>query len=487
MAAPMAAPPTRAETADLELRTLPDSVDHGTKDYYLGMTSQQHFWMHPDMAEHEPEPRFDSVAKKEPKYRSEHPFKRVAKLGSYQYAFALDSTNLEKQGYDRLYLDRNRNGDLTDDKVINAKRMDAIFGGSYRQREFPSQKLEVEADGKTFETPCSLSVGSNIGADGKVEYASASLRNGAYREGKITIDGKPRHVFLLDYNNNGRFDDLCEMNDNIRMADGRLYPDIGDMVLVDPRFKKEMYSGYSPVDSADRQYLSKLVGIEGRYYRITTSAAGDKVTIDPASLPLGAIASDNGPYRAVLFGTHGMIKIAGEKGKPAPVPAGEWQLLEYQINLTNAPAEKPKSQPATSEKKTPEQAEAGKPAPAKKKSLGERLAGLFGAGSYAPPIAAVVGPKYTFVQARATEKPKPLKVAEGKTETLVFGPPYKPVVSVGWVNPGSKDVSLQLKLVGVAGEVCETIMVKGAQPGAPTFRILKKDGELVKKGQFEYG
>src|SRR5690606_25192681 len=127
------------------------------------------------------------------------------------------------------------------------------------------------------------------------------------------------------------------------------------------------YSGYSPSTSPDRQHLSKLVNIEGRYYKITATASGDKVTVEPAELPLAAVVNSNGPYRAVIFGEHGLIKISGEADKPVAVPAGEWRVLEYQIDLTNVVA-KPASQPEDSP---------AKPAPGKK-SLGQRLAGIFG-------------------------------------------------------------------------------------------------------------
>lgn len=463
------------ETAKLELKTLPDESAYGSREFYLGMSSQQHFFMQSQKPAGE-DGRFKEVVKKEPKYASDHPFRCVAKLGSYEYAFALDSTDLKKNGYDRLYLDLDRDGDLTDDEPIKAKRMDAMFGGNYRHREFPLRVLAAEAGGEKFDCPCSLSVGSNLNDEGVVEYASASWTTRAYREGSITLDGKSHAVFLIDYNNNGTFNDRFEMDKSARTYDDRFYPMTGDMVLVDPDFKTERFSGYGPTDTPDRQYLSKLVNVDGKYFKIEATPSGDKLTLEPSELPLGAVSNESGPFRAVLFGEHGLVKVAGDKDKPATVPAGEWSLLEYQVDLTDAPAEKPK----------PASAPAQEPAPANKKTLGQKLAALFGADNGSGPNVVFDNrPKYTLVRARARGEAKPLKVGKDKTEKLAFGPPYKPVVAVSYVN--GKEAHLELKLVGVAGEVCETMMIKGSQPSQPSFRILKKNGDLVKKGQFEYG
>ena len=63
---------------------------------------------------------FKDIVTKEPKYVSEKPLRGVTKLGSKEYAFVLDQKSEKSKGYDRLYFDRNANGDLTDDKPIDA-------------------------------------------------------------------------------------------------------------------------------------------------------------------------------------------------------------------------------------------------------------------------------------------------------------------------------------------------------------------------------
>lgn len=458
----------RAETAQLELRVLSESREYRSKDYYLGMTSAQHFHMQGDASVKDGSTPFDPVVEKEPKYSCDQPMKRVALIGSYKYGLVLDSTDLKSHGYDRLYVDFNRNGDLTDDEPLKAGP-GPRFGGSYHRSEFPRMTLEVEADGVTFECPFRLSAGMNISENGVIDYAWVSLQNAAYREGKITLDDKTHEIVLLDYNSDGSFNGLFRVNESIKMHNDTLYPESGDMVLIDPDHKAPRYSGYHPSDSPDRQYLSNLVNIEGRYYRISVTPSGHQVTIEKADLPMGAVSNSNGPYRAVLFGEQGMIKIAGDKDKPVAVPAGEWRLLEYQINLTDAPA-------ASQPKSTP------KP----RRSLGQRLAGILGISGDSGGGGSTE-PKMTLVGARATSKGKSVNVAEGKTEVLPFGPPYKPKAVLGWVNAHDKQANLNLQIIGSAGEVCESLVVKGNNPPRPSFTIRDKSGELVKKGQFEYG
>ncbi len=65
---------------------------------------------------------FRSLVKNEPKkYQAERPVRGLTQLGSDRYAFVLDSKDAKSKGYDRLYFDLNHNGDLTDDKPIEAE------------------------------------------------------------------------------------------------------------------------------------------------------------------------------------------------------------------------------------------------------------------------------------------------------------------------------------------------------------------------------
>ena len=119
-------------------------------------------------------------------------------------------------------------------------------------------------------------------------YARISLSAAAYREGDITLEGKKHHVVLLDFNSNGRFDDQIEIQKNIHTPDGRVYPRQGDMLLIDPNPNNPGYDLPYDVTTSDcRHHVSKLIAIDGRFYDLKISPAGDKLTLTPAALPLG--------------------------------------------------------------------------------------------------------------------------------------------------------------------------------------------------------
>ena len=144
-----AAAVVRAETCTLELKRV-DQQNPQKSDYVFRAANPQRIFVQigkdgDPIGNQEPVAAFKRIVKKEPKYRSEHPFRAVLKLGSQEYAFALDAippankdakpaaekTKKEEKpktgrasapvpiGYNRLYFDLNHNGDLTDDKPID--------------------------------------------------------------------------------------------------------------------------------------------------------------------------------------------------------------------------------------------------------------------------------------------------------------------------------------------------------------------------------
>ena len=109
---------------------------------------------------------FKRIVKKEPKYRSEHPFRAVVNLGSQEYAFALDvvpppakeakaddkKTKKDEKPktrspsrvcpatFNRLYFDLNHNGDLSDDKPHRRRARRRARSGWGRLFQFPARR-----------------------------------------------------------------------------------------------------------------------------------------------------------------------------------------------------------------------------------------------------------------------------------------------------------------------------------------------------------
>lgn len=165
------------------------------------------------------------------------------------------------------------------------------------------------------------------------------------------------------------------------------------------------------------------------------------------------------------------------------MPEGEWKLYSYTITLANRPPE-PAKPAAGAAEKSADTKTADKSAKAKQGSLMAVFGQLIAGGGR-------VGPSY--VSATATDKYKAVTIRKGETVELPFGPPYTPTVTGMYYGvPNSdgkaeKQLSLAMSLVGIGGEECTNMTIKGSRPGKPEFTITGPDGKVVQEGNFEYG
>ena len=464
------APPARAESARLQLKRLEPiarSQSYTSDDYVFRRTRSQSFSRYSGaQGDRSSVPGFAKAVKKEPtKYVSKKPFRGVATLGSRQYGFVLDAKDAKATGYDRLYFDLNHNGDLTDDKVIEGESDPRYGSPSYSYHHFPRIDLTTDAGGVPVDCALLFSVYSR--SSSSRSYAYARLYSGAYRQGEIVLNGKSHRIAVLDYNSNGRFDDEIKLDTGVRRSDGRMYAVSGDMLLVDyVAGDRNWQYGGMPAG----QHLSKLVAIDGQFYDVELSAAGDEITLTRSKLPVGKITNPNKGFRAIVHGKHGFLDIrgGGESG-PVALPAGDWTLYSYVIDRTGDYVAKP------------DQAQGQQEGSSLLSALASAL--LQAAGSV---NLAASTPRYTIVSAQGTKDCQPVTVRAGKTVAFPFGPPYKPTVT-GDVRQGAKSARLGLALVGSAGELCTNLRVNGGRPAKPEFTITTADGKKVVSGNFEYG
>ncbi len=459
-----------AETCELKLKRMDEapSIGGGTLQYLLMSGSEQSFWTDLSAERPDMEAEFREVVKKQPaRYECKQPFRCVARLGDGRYGMVFDSTDLAKKGFDRLYLDRNGNGDLTDDKVAKAGAgggMGMSWQGS-TPTSFPTITMTIKAGGKEYDYRFDVSAMLYGSSDHR--YVQASIRTRVFREGEITLEGKKRAVYAVDRNSNGRFDDLYTVNRETTSSDGRVWPTDGDLLITDPGRATGELNWYDPTVNESMTYVAKIVRLNDKFYDLSISPTGDKLTLEPSKAGVGYVVNPSVSFTAMVYGDGGVVRISGTKGKPIALPEGQWRLLSYTIDLPST------SQPATK--------------PAEKVKLKSGLFSRLVRSAVGSDGSGSDRPKPTVVSANGTRDCKPVTVKKGETVEMPFGPPYKPSVRVEeWVR--SKDRrELSMMLVGSAGEVCSNLSIKGERPEAPTFAVVAPDGEIVERGKFEYG
>jgi hypothetical protein len=424
---------------------------------------------------------FTEIVKKEPqKYVAKRPFRGVAKLGSKQYAFVLDDRDKESRRYDRLYFDLNGNGDLTDDKPIDllpSRRRGSSETVTYDVSEFPRVVVAGELEGRKIEYP--LSISRQYVQQPDYEYVRLYLQVDAYRRGEITLDGKKHTIAILDWNSNGRFDDLLSLPKNLPSSTERILVKCGDMLLIDPEKRVADDISWSRPSGERRQFLSELTVIEGKYYRVKVSPAGDELTWTPVPVPCGQVTSPHAPCRVDLISETGWLDLSLQKSKPTTLPAGQWRLRSYSIPIENW---KKPEQPA----KPPTAKQGGRDATGGSSWFARLTEAIFGQTSAKPaPPEPLRGPaNLSTISANGSQHSKPVLVEAGKTTSLRFGPPYRPEVAVERWNDTP---TLALCLRGADGEVVNALTVNGRAPAKPTFTITDPKGTVVAEGDFEYG
>jgi hypothetical protein len=405
----------------------------------------------------------------------------VIKLDSQYYGFVLDGSRrkknlLSKLGelfpgkepdfdekgpyqdfrYDLLYFDRNHNGDMTDDPVIQA---DERFSSEECATFTPVSAL-IETDSGPFEYKFRFFIylqpfGNNCSFEGSV-YSQV------YREGVISLDGESHHIVLFDNNGNGRFDDRPFV-DNSESPWGealacRFHPagedavmiEWGDSLHIDPNLEDWRPLGRF---NADQYYINGHVWLNNRFYEMKISPTGDEISLTPANIPYGFVSNPNVGYCVIVYGEQGVMKIHGDASGRAPLPTGEWKLYSSSIERNVA------IQAVQDEDRS-------------------FLDDLFGSRTESK-----VHMHTTKITAEATRRYESVEVLPGRITPLPFGGPYRPVVRAmprmeyeDWVPP-----SLGFMLLGTAGEICTSLTNEGGDVNNPHLTILNSEGAILEQ------
>ncbi len=166
---------------------------------YRDVSPQSFQWSPGEGMGEEPyQKEFDAVVKKDrKKYLAKHPLRGVASLGSQKFGFVLDQKDEKSKRYDRLYFDLNGNGDLTDDRPIDAAstRQLPLIIASYSESLFPRVDLVIDVNGKKLNYSFFFELTSY--GSGDVRFVTGSLTAATYWRGEIAVEGKKWKVAVL--------------------------------------------------------------------------------------------------------------------------------------------------------------------------------------------------------------------------------------------------------------------------------------------------
>jgi hypothetical protein len=412
--------------------------------------------------------------KQEPKAASKHPLYGECRQVSSSmvempwgpaFVFRLDESKGTGQGYDRLIVDMNQNGDLTDDAVVEA----VSFPG--QPRGVPSG-MEEALFGPILAPADKLIAGGrpiyyahlylfnrqmleSAPADQNLFIGQIQFKAGWYLDTTVQMSGLKCKVGVFDGDSNLRLGDPWRPQTYRLAGEGESwFFQTGDSFLVDAngsgKFETDPFgSGFCP--------FGPVLYFGPTPYEASLAADNTGLRIEPWK----------GDLAEVELQPHGKqvrsLTLARER------PNGRWELIQ------------------------PGVAKGRIKVPPGNYRLYECT--LLGAGALARDCLKLSANERTLK--------KPFSFAAGKPNTLACGPPLVVNVAAQKTNrsaPGSffslssnvseLFLSINSSVVGAEGEVYSTFL-KGerfdAQPPRPTFSVLDAKGNRLAGGNLEYG
>lgn len=203
-----------------------------------------------------------------------------------------------KRGAGLLYVDRNRNMNLGDEKPIK---------GVIKKQRYTYEIKNLKIDTGDKEITASFELRADLFGSGLYFFT----RNSEYKTGKITLGGIECEIILVDNNANGLFNDSGFSGD-------RLY------------FKRcsleEKYKNY-------RLAGSRSITLDGTWYYIEPKIDGSTMEyLDKCSDPQEVITAFPSFSLTLSSEKTGTFKVTSKKGKIL-VPVGEYRLNLYSIKL----------------------------------------------------------------------------------------------------------------------------------------------------------
>ena len=208
---------------------------------------------------------------------------------------AIDKSSPSGQ-YDRLYIDGNANGDLSDDTAYQPYRQE-----SNRNMFGPLKIVFDTADG-----PITYHLSMEL-REYSAERIYCLLSSACWYEGPITVGGVKKHCVLIDYNINGLFSDKAANAgncDRIRIGDE---------------------------GSRDTRYVGNFIEVGDKLYRPEIAQDGAFIVLTEATdVVYGTVRLAEGITSFGAGGVNGLFLCSPQKGV-VRLPVGDYSIEHWSI------------------------------------------------------------------------------------------------------------------------------------------------------------
>ena len=197
---------------------------------------------------------------------------------------------------DQVYIDGNGNGRLDDKTAVKANQLDQ--NGAV----FDSLRFVFKGE----DGPITYHLVLRFMKYGEQE-SRLLAESGGYYAGAVTINGKKRHVELIDANVNGAFNDLATNPDN------------GDHISIEG-------------DKIGERLLGKMIEVDDQLYRIEVARDGAFVKLQKAeNVEMGQVQVPETVSEFEAVGENGHFYRKPSKGEVS-LPAGKYRIHSWVIN-----------------------------------------------------------------------------------------------------------------------------------------------------------
>ncbi len=240
----------------------------------------------------------------------------------------LDESEGTEKGWDTIYLDTNRNGDLTDEQPVSLAK------ASYRSRTdwVTVNAHQGPAGGARTDHPLQIRVTLNSPTSSN-PYIQLS-RKGCWK-GLIDTNKGKVDCATVDSNSDGTYGGTMVVNDSL----GERTP--GDYVFINTNgFIQLAPLSYGPHCIT----MNNVTKVGGKFYDISVSPVGDKITVAPYTGGMGelvvmgkSIQGVSGVVKGMyVTGEPGVYSVDGSDGKPILLPEGSYKIASASIALNTS-------------------------------------------------------------------------------------------------------------------------------------------------------